>query len=35
MGTIAKITVEDVGINFEKYTLTRQDVLDILEKSFR
>ena len=35
MGTIAKITVEDVGIDFEKYTLTKKDVLDILEKSFR
>ena len=35
LSRIADITVDVVGIGFEKYTLTKQDVLIILEKSFR
>lgn len=34
-GKIAEITVDIVGIDFEKYTLTKQDVQAIVEKSYR
>lgn len=32
---IAEITVDVVGIDFEKYTLTKEDILKILELSYR
>lgn len=32
---IAEMTVENTGIEWEKYTLTKQDIIDILEKSYR
>lgn len=35
MGRIAEITVDVVGIDFERYTLTKQDVQEILEKSYK
>lgn len=35
LGRIADITVDVVGIGFEKYTLSKADVMDILEKSYR
>lgn len=33
--TIADITVDNTGIEWEKYTLTKQDIIDILKESYR
>lgn len=32
---IANITVDNTGIDWEKYTLTKQDIIEILEASYR
>lgn len=32
---IADMTVDNTGIEWEKYTLTKQDIIEILEKSYR
>ena len=32
---IAEMTVDNTGIEWEKYTLTKQDILEILEKSYQ
>lgn len=32
---IADMTIDNTGIEWEKYTLTRQDIIEILEKSYR
>lgn len=32
---IADMTVDNTGIEWEKYTLTKQDIIDVLEKSYR
>ena len=35
LAKIAEMTVDNTGIEWEKYTLTKQDILEILEKSYR